>query len=270
MRTPRLLVLTVAGGIVATTMSFLAAPAFATDYTASGTLRFNAPNGVSVSNRHFAHTGCATPNATQGLDAYAFAIPSANAVDGATVTISASSDTVHDFGAYIYNSDCSLDRKVVTAETFDLTTRLAPDDTYVVVYSATGSNISFSLTVSPPTTTTYYDEGAIASSAPTGVSATDTAFSATCVYPPASQGTDGFVFPIPATAAAAGSTVTIANVPTNALHNFVAAVYDSSCGFLRLLDDTASTELSFTAGPTDAYVSVWSTSGNNMLPELTI
>lgn len=270
MRTPRFLVLTVAGGIVATTMSFLAAPAFATDYTASGSLRFNAPNGVSVTNRHFAHTGCVTPNATQGLDAYVFAVPSAYAVDGATFTLSASSDTVHDFGAYIYNSDCSLDRKVVTAETFDLTSRLGPDDTYIVVYSATGSDIALSLTVTPPTTTTYYDEGAIASSAPTGVSATDTEFGATCQYPPASQGTDGFVFRIPASAAAAGSLVTIANVPTNALHNFVAAFYDSSCGFLRLIDDTSSTEVSFTAGSTDAYVSVWSTSGSNLLPELTI
>lgn len=262
--------MTIAAGIVASGLSFLAPPALATDYTASGTIAHAATTDVSATNLHFQHTGCDVSLATQGLDAYAFELPSAYAVDGATVTFAAPASEVHDFGAYVYNSDCSLDRKVVTPESFDLTTHLGPDDTYFVVFSETGSNVPVSLTAQEPTTTTYYDEGSFTTSAKTGTSVADTEFSLTCSLPPASQGTDGFVFPIPASAASAGSTVTIASNPTSALHDFTAAVYDADCGFLRLVDDTSSFDLSFTAGSTDAYVSVWSASGANLWAELTI
>jgi hypothetical protein len=262
--------MTVAAGIVASGLSFLAPPALATDYTASGTIQNAATTDVSATNLHFRARHCRPSLATQGLDAYAFAIPSTYAVDGATVTFSAPSSVVHDFGAYVYNSDCSVDRKVVTPESFDLTTHLGPGDTYFVVFSETGSNIPVSLTAALPTDTTYYDEGAFLTSAKTGVSATDTEFSASCTLPPTSQGTDGFVFPIPASAAGAGSTVNIKSAPTTATHDFVAAVYSSDCSTVRLIDDTSSTDLSFTAQSTDAYVSVWSATGINLWPELTI
>jgi hypothetical protein len=260
--------MTVAGGIIAASASFLTTPAFATDYTASGLIQRAAPTDVSVTNLQFQNTDCDTALSTQGLDAYAFEIPAAYAVDGTTVTLTAPNTAPRDLHAYVYNSDCSFDRKVVTAATFDLTTHLAPDDTYLVVFSETGANIAVSLTAALPTTTTYYDEGAILRNATTGVSVTDTEFSLTCAAPPLSQGTDAWVFPIPASAA--GSTVTIANVPTAQLHDFQASVYDSDCGFLRTLDDASSSELSFTAGSADAYVSVWSTSGANLWPELSI
>lgn len=259
-----------AAGLVAGTMSFLAPPAFATSYTATGHISHGATTDVSATNLQFQHTGCDTSLATQGLDAYAFEIPSTHAVNGAIATVSAPSTDVHDFGIYVYNADCSFDRKVVTPATFDLTTHLADGDTYLVVISQTGSNIPVSLTVDPPADTLYYDEGSWLTSARTGISQADLEFSLTCTLPPASQGTDGFVFPIPASAASAGSTININSVPTSAAHNFIAAVYDSSCGFLRIEDDLTSNDLSFTAGSTDAYVSVWSTSGINLWAELTI
>jgi hypothetical protein len=259
--------MTVAGGIVAASASFLT-PAFATDYTAAGLIQRAAATDVSATNLQFQATGCDTALSTQGLDAYVFEIPSTYAVDGTTVTLTAPATAPRDLAAYVYNADCSFDRKVVTAATFDLTTHLAPDDTYLVVFSETGANIAVSLTATLPATTTYYDEGAVLRNATTGVSATDTEFSLTCAAPPASQGTDAWVFPIPASAA--GSTVTIANVPTAQLHDFQASVYDSSCGFLRTLDDATSSDLSFTAGSADAYVSVWSTTGANLWPELSI
>jgi hypothetical protein len=267
-RTSRLFATTLAGGIVAATASFLSTPAFAADFTASGTITHAAPTDVSATNLQFQHTGCDTSLATQGLDGYAFAIPAAYAVDGTSVTVTAPPTGARDLGAYVYNSDCSFDRKVVTPATFDLTTHLGPGDAYLVVFSENGANIALSLTATLPTTTTYYDEGAILRAATGGVSATDTDFSLTCTAPPASQGNDGWVFPIPASAA--GSTVTIASVPTSALHDFHAAVYDSSCGFLRTIENATSADLSFTAGASDAYVSVWSTSGANLWPELTI
>lgn len=266
MRIPRFFATTVAVGIVAATASFLATPALASDYTASGTIQNSTPTDVSLTNLEFQQTGCDTGLATQGLDGYVFEIPAAYAVDGATVSLTAPSTAPRDLGAYVYNSDCSFDRKVSTARTFDLTTHLAPDDRYLVVYSGNGGNIAVSLTASLPTTTTYYDEGAIAESIPAGISVTDTEFSFDCVAPPASQGVDAWVFPIPASAV--GSTVTIASVPPAALHNFHAAVYDSDCGLLQTLDDAASFDVSFTAGSADAFVSVWSTSGANLWPEL--
>ena len=262
--------MSMAAGIVAGTVSFLAPPALATSYTATGSISQAAPTDVSATNLQFQHTGCHTSLATQGLDAYAFEIPSTWAVDGAVATFSAPNTVVHDFGAYVYNSDCSYDRKVVTPATFDLSTHLAPGDTYFVIFSETGANISISLTVDPPATTTYYDEGSFLTNAKTGISATDTEFALHCSLPPRSQGTDGFVFPIPASAASAGSTVNINSIPSSAAHDFVAAVYDSTCSTVRIIDDTSSTDLSFTATATDAYVSVWSASGINLWAELTI
>jgi hypothetical protein len=267
-RSTRLFGMTVAGGIIAATASFLSPPAFAADYTASGTIQRATPTDVSVTNLQFQHSGCDTALSTQGLDAYVFEIPAAYAVDGTTVSLTAPSTAPRDLHAYVYNSDCSFDRKVATAATFDLTTRLAPDDTYLVVFSETGANIAVSLTATLPTTTTYYDEGAMLRNASTGVSVTDTDFSLECTSPPATQGTDAWVFPVPASAA--GSTVSIASVPLGALHDFQASVYDSSCGFLRLLDDTSSFDLSFTAGAADAYVVVWSTTGANLWAELSV
>jgi hypothetical protein len=256
----------VAGGIIAATAAFTA-PAFATDYTASGAIQRSAPTDVSVTNLQFQHT-CDTALSTQGLDGYVFALPSAYAVDGTTVTLTAPSTAPRDLAAFVYNSDCSFDRKVVTAATFDLTTHLGPDDAYLVAFSETGANIPVSLTASLPTTTTYYDEGAILRNASAGASVTDTEFSVTCAAPPVTQGVDAWVFPLPASAA--GSTVSIANVPAAQLHDFHAAVYASDCTLLRTLNDTTSFDLSFTAGSADAYVSVWSVTGANLWPELSI
>lgn len=267
MRTSRLLVLTVAGGIVAAAVPFLTAPAYATDYTASGTIQLAATTDVSVTNTRFGNSHCHAFG-VNGLDAYVFKIPATYAVDGATATFHADSSVVHDFGVYVYNSDCTFDRKNVTASSFDLTTHLGPNDQYFVVFSETGSNIPVALTVTPPANTTYYDEGAILESTPIGLAATDVEFSLACTLPPASQGTDAFVFPIPS-GTAVGTTVNINAVGALATHDFAAAVYNSDCSTARLITD-ASSDLSFATESGDTYVSVWSLSGANLWPELTI
>ncbi len=256
-------------GLVAAAVPMLAGSASAADFTDSGTISRAASGGASVTNVHFANSGCTTAAQTQGLDAYAFTLPSGYNVMNTTVTLSTPSTVVHDLSAYVYNSDCTLDRNVQTPATFDLTMRLGDDDTYLVVYTTSGANITVSLTATQSTDTTYHSPGMIARNNGVGQPVTDLHFSFQCPDLPASQGVDGWIYALPAAAQGAGTTIDLTTYPSTATHDFDAFVYNSDCSFDRTESSSTSTDLSITLDSDDAFVSVFSETGANIWVELT-
>ncbi len=259
-----LVVYTASGANV--TVSLTATLASPPPFTASATIERSAPNGVSVTDTEF-RTTCPDAPSTQGLDAFAFTLPAAYAVMWTTVSLTAPSTTVHDLGAYVYNSDCSLDRQVVTAATFDLTMTLGDDDTYLVVYSTSGANVPVSLTATVSANTGYISPGAILRSSPTGIPATDTEFTLTCPDAPASQGADAWVFTVPS---GYGTSATLTTYPSTATHDFTAYIYNSDCSFDRTVDSATSTDLAFALEADDGWVSVYSATGANIWVEFKV
>jgi serine protease len=264
-----LAVVTGIGAVVAAVATpLLVGSASAAGYTASGTIQRAATGGVSATDTEFRNTTCPDLPSTQGTDAWVFALPSANAVAGTTVTLTAPSTAPHDLAVFVYDADCTYDRTVSTASSFDLALTLGADDTYLSVYSTSGSNIAVSLTATPgASSSTFSGQGSITRQNPTGVGVTDTEFSTTCPAMPKSQGVDGFVFKLPSSYAVAGTTVSVTATPTT--HDLAAYVYKADCTFDRTEDDAASTDLGFTLADGDTFLSVYSTTGANLTVNLT-
>ncbi len=263
----RLTAASLVGGLLLAAAPMFVQSASAVDYTATATIKRNAPNGVSVTDRQFRHTFCPVAPPTQDLDAHIFTLPAGYNGAGTTVTVTAPSTSVHDLGAYIYDYDagantCTLDHQIATPTSFDLSFTTNALDTFVVVYSMTGSNVAVTFTATPGTPTGQHAEGLITRQS-VGFGVTDTEFASTCLYPPASQGVDGWVFSLDNTSA---TTVNI-TADTLVAHDLVAFVYDASCTFLGQIDQSGSDDLSFTPGSTDKYYSVITLTGGNLLTE---
>lgn len=104
----------------------------------------------------------------------------------------------------------------------------------------------------------YTATGSADAPSPVGFGVTDTEFVTACPDEPASQGTDGWVFILPATVAVAGTQVTITG-DDGAPTDVNAYVYDSSCGYLR--SETSAGALSFALKAGDRYLSVYTQLG---------
>jgi len=94
-------------------------------------------------------------------------------------------------------------------------------------------------------------QGTASLPAPTGLGATDLAFTETCPDPGPAQGVDGWVFALPAGFAGGTATVTGSGGADVATH-----VYDDTCTYLRTETDPTPA-VSFTPGATDRYLSVF-------------
>jgi hypothetical protein len=265
----RLTVATLVGGLVAASVvtPLFVSPASAANYTATGTVQRSA-TGVSVTDTEFRQSTCPNAPSTQGLDAYVFALPAAYATSGTTISLTAPSGSPHDFSASVYNGDCSFDRTAANASMFDLTFTLGAGDTYLAVYSSSGSNITISLTAIPVTTPSYTAPGSLQHSVAGNVSATDQQWRHTCPATPQTQGLDAFVFALPAAYAVAGTTISL-TAPSTSPHDFSASVYNGDCSFDRTAANASTFDLTFTLGAGDTYVVAYSSSGANIAVTLT-
>ena len=126
----------------------LATPASAASYTASGSLLKPAPGGNPATDAEFS-LRCPTMPTQQSLDAHVFRLPAEYAVAGTTVSVTGTDSMgLHDLAAYVYKADCTYDRVVSDAASRELTVALAAGDTFLSVYSVTGSSIALSLVAS--------------------------------------------------------------------------------------------------------------------------
>ncbi len=131
-------------------VSLTATPPASSTYTAPGTLLRSSPTGVPATDTEFAFTTCPDAPTSQGTDGWVFTLPSSLAVAGTTVTVTATPATAtRDLAGFVYKDDCTFDRAVDDAASFDLATTLAAGDTFISVYSTTGANITLALTATP-------------------------------------------------------------------------------------------------------------------------
>lgn len=246
-----------------------AAPMFVTSasaLTSTATIKKNAPNGVSLTDRQFRHTFCPVAPPTQDLDAHIFDLGSIG--EGASVTVTAPSNVPHDLGAYVYSFDatagtCVLSYQVATPVSFDLAWTLdsddGADDRFVVVYSMSGANIPVTLTATAGTPTGQHSNGYIVRQS-VGIGATDTDFALSCPNAPTSQGTDGWIFALNAGLVGTATSVSITADAAQA-HDFIVFVYNSDCSFDRTLDNAGSFDITDTPDSDDAFYSVITTTG---------
>jgi serine protease len=147
----RQLLATIVSAAVAVTTAavvvpLLATPASAATYTASGSILKPSPGGNPATDAEFSLRTCPAMPSQQGLDAYVFRLPAEYAVAGTTVSLKGTDSLgLHDLVAYVYKADCTYDRVVSDASSRELTIALANGDTFLSVFTATGSEVAVDL-----------------------------------------------------------------------------------------------------------------------------
>ena len=102
----------------------------------------------------------------------------------------------------------------------------------------------------------YTATGSLLAASP-GSPATDLEFIATCPEMPSLQGTDAYVFALPADLAVTGAPVAVKASPAG--YNLSAFVYNADCTYDRLESPTPATDLAFALAEDDRFVSVYTT-----------
>ena len=107
----------------------------------------------------------------------------------------------------------------------------------------------------------HTESGTISHPAPIGNHSTDIEFGLTCPDLPSTQGLNGWVFELPAPAAA-GDTVSVHGADALGVYDLAAYVYDSACAYQRV--ETAGKNLSLTLDAGDQFISVFTTNGTDV------
>ncbi|HVF04159.1 MAG TPA: S8 family serine peptidase [Frankiaceae bacterium] len=110
----------------------------------------------------------------------------------------------------------------------------------------------------PSPASAYTATGTISHPAPAGNHSTDIEFGLTCPSLPSTNGVNGYVFALPAPAAA-GDTASVHGSDTNSLYDLAAYVYKSDCTYDRV--ETAGKDLGLTLEADDQFISVFTTNG---------